>query len=178
MASKRLIQSLSSSPHPHTLLIDVREPSELDSTGRIPSAVSMPIVSNPDAIYLNPEDFEERFGFPKPGSSSSSSSISATDADDIREQSEEVESSKGNPAPYTAGHGGADVGAASVDEDGDVGGQEDDRVQEVVFYCKAGVRSRAAMQMAQGEGGWNGVNVGQWAGGWVEWEKEGGKVER
>lgn len=83
----------------------------------------------------------------------------------------------GNPAPYVAGHGGADVGAASVSVDDDVEGQGGG-VQEVVFYCKAGVRSRAAMQMARGEGGWEGVGVGQWEGGWVEWEKEGGKVER
>ncbi|KAL8853843.1 MAG: hypothetical protein Q9221_001314 [Calogaya cf. arnoldii] len=169
------IQSLASTPHPSTLLIDVREPSELDSTGRIPSAVSMPIVSNPDAIYLSPDDFEERFGFPKPGSESTSSMENA-DMDEIREQRDDVEESQGNPAPYAAGHGGADVGAASLEGEGE--GVSEDRVKEVVFYCKAGVRSRAAMQMAQGEGGWKGVKIGQWAGGWVEWKKEGGKVER
>ncbi|KAL9000426.1 MAG: hypothetical protein Q9169_000943 [Polycauliona sp. 2 TL-2023] len=185
------IHSLSSNPNPTTLLIDVREPSELDSTGRIPSAVSMPIVSNPDAIYLSPEDFEERFGFAKPGSfssspssspsSSTSSSSTDAEADEIREQQEELAQGKGNPAPYAAGHGGADVGAASLEkEEGEEvkEGEEEDKVREVVFYCKAGVRSRAAMQMALGEGGWKGVEIGQWSGGWVEWEKEGGRVER
>lgn len=137
----------------------------------------MPIVSNPDAVYLSPEDFEERFGFRKPGSSTSSTSSSA-DADEAREQEEDVVQSTGNPAPYAAGHGGADVGAASLAAEGKGAGDSEDRVQEVVFYCKAGVRSRAAMQMAQGEGGWKGVKVGQWDGGWVEWEKEGGSVER
>ncbi|KAL8725726.1 MAG: hypothetical protein Q9166_007176 [cf. Caloplaca sp. 2 TL-2023] len=164
-----LIQSLSSHPSPTRLLIDVREPAELEATGRIPSAVSMPITSNPDAIYLSPEDFHDRFGFEKPGNPS----VSSSDESD-EELGEAV--SEGNPKPYAAGHGGADVGvAAEAEEEGDEGG---DGVREVVFYCKAGVRSRAAMQMAAGEGGWKGVRVGQWGGGWVEWEQEGGKVER
>ncbi len=100
--------------------------------------------------------------------------------DEIREQAEEMgKRGDGNPAPYVAGHGGADVGAASVSVDEGMGdGEGGEGVQDVVFYCKAGVRSRAAMQMARGEGGWEGVGVGQWEGGWVEWEKEGGKVER
>lgn len=93
-----------------------------------------------------------------------------------------MERKDGNPAPYVAGHGGADVGAASFSVDdkveGDGEGEGEGGVREVVFYCKVGVRSRAAMQMARGEGGWEGVGVGQWEGGWVEWEKEGGKVER
>ncbi|KAL8672461.1 MAG: hypothetical protein Q9168_003064, partial [Polycauliona sp. 1 TL-2023] len=86
----------------------------------------MPIVSNPDAIYFSPEDFEEKFGFAKPNSSfpSSSSStpssipsssLSSRDADEIREQQDEMAQNNGNPAPYVAGHGGADVGAASLE---------------------------------------------------------------
>lgn len=77
--------------------------------------------------------------------------------------------------PHAAGHGGADVG---VEGGGGLGEEGEGEVEEVVFYCKAGVRSRAAAQMAMGEGGWKGVKVGQWGGGWVEWEKMGGKVER
>lgn len=45
--------------------------------------------------------------------------------------------------------------------------------REVVFYCKAGIRSRAAARMAW-EGGWRGV--GEYGGSWVDWvenEKEG-----
>lgn len=86
-----------------------------------------------------------------------------------------------NPKPYAAGHAGADVGAAAEEEaetDGGMGDGEGEGVKEVVFFCKAGVRSRAAMQMALGEGGWRGVRVGQWGGGWVEWENRGGEVER
>ena len=46
---------------------------------------------------------------------------------------------------------------------------------EVVFYCKAGVRSRAAAGMAR-EAGWE--RVGEYKGSWVEWVGRGGKVER
>lgn len=56
----------------------------------------------------------------------------------------------------------------------DYGGE----VKEVVFYCKAGVRSKAAARLAGGVGGWDGVKVGDMRGGWVEWEKRGGPVER
>jgi rhodanese-related sulfurtransferase len=44
---------------------DVREPHEYKD-GHIPKAENMPITSSPDALFLNAEDFEERFGFPKP----------------------------------------------------------------------------------------------------------------
>jgi len=66
-------------------------------------------------LFLPPEEFEERFGWEKPG-----------------------------------------------------------RETEVVFYCKAGVRSRAAARMAR-EAGW-GVEggVGEYAGSWDEWVGRGG----
>ncbi|KAJ5448192.1 hypothetical protein N7445_003013 [Penicillium cf. griseofulvum] len=48
------------------ILIDVREPAELQGTGIIPSAVSIPLASQPDALYLTPDEFETRFGFAKP----------------------------------------------------------------------------------------------------------------
>ncbi|KAK7928218.1 hypothetical protein PG985_005216 [Apiospora marii] len=46
---------------------------------------------------------------------------------------------------------------------------------EVVFYCKAGVRSRAAAGIAR-EAGWK--RVGEYPGSWVEWSGKGGKIER
>ena len=36
-------------------------------TGIIPSAVSIPLQSQADAFFLSPDDFEMRFGYPKPG---------------------------------------------------------------------------------------------------------------
>lgn len=46
---------------------------------------------------------------------------------------------------------------------------------EVVFYCKAGVRSRAAAGMAK-MAGWE--RVGEYEGSWVDWEGRGGEVKR
>jgi rhodanese-related sulfurtransferase len=46
---------------------------------------------------------------------------------------------------------------------------------EVVFYCKAGVRSRAAAGLAR-DAGWE--NVGEYPGSWIEWTGKGGAVER
>ncbi|PWY95520.1 hypothetical protein BO94DRAFT_530248 [Aspergillus sclerotioniger CBS 115572] len=98
------------------ILIDVREPAELNSTGIIPSAVSVPLASQPDALFLTEEEFETRFGFPKPG----------------------------------------------VKGDG-----------EIVFYCKAGVRARAAAQLAV-QAGYEADRIGVYDGrGRVErWEGE------
>lgn len=110
------IQSLTESPDPHRILIDVREPAELKSTGKIPGSYNLP-VSAADAYFLPAEEFEERFGFQKPG-------------------------------------------------------KED----EVIFYCKAGVRGRAAAQLARQAG--FGGKVGEFPGSWLEWVAKGGKVER
>lgn len=52
---------------------------------------------------------------------------------------------------------------------------EDRTKDEVIFYCKAGVRSHAAAGLAQ-EAGW--ARVGEYGGSWVDWESRGGKVER
>ena len=46
--------------------------------------------------------------------------------------------------------------------------------QEVVFYCKAGVRSRAAAELAK-QAGWN--SVAEYSGSWLDWEKNGGERE-
>ncbi|KAK0751003.1 Rhodanese-like domain-containing protein, partial [Schizothecium vesticola] len=96
-------------------IIDVREPSELQHTGRIPGAINIPVTSNPDSFHIAAEEFEDRFGFPRPAA------------------------------------------------DG-----------EAVFYCKAGVRSRAAAGLAR-DAGW--TRVGEYPGSWLDWEKRGGKVE-
>ncbi|KFZ12655.1 hypothetical protein V501_04097, partial [Pseudogymnoascus sp. VKM F-4519 (FW-2642)] len=48
------------------ILIDVREPGELHTTGRIPTSVNLPLSSCPDAFFLPADEFEERFGFEKP----------------------------------------------------------------------------------------------------------------
>ncbi|EXJ54111.1 hypothetical protein A1O7_09448 [Cladophialophora yegresii CBS 114405] len=111
------VQSLSSAPSPNRILIDVREPNELQATGKIPNSKNLPITSAADGFFLPAEEFEERFGFEKPG-------------------------------------------------------KED----EVIFYCKAGVRSRAAARLA-GQAGFGGT-VGEFPGSWVEWSEKGGEVER
>ncbi|GAQ11378.1 thiosulfate sulfurtransferase RDL2, mitochondrial [Aspergillus lentulus] len=55
------------SPQKKLILVDVREPAELTSTGIIPTAVAVPLASQPDALFLTPDEFETRFGYPKPG---------------------------------------------------------------------------------------------------------------
>lgn len=117
-ANSLQIQKHISSPssHPNRILIDTREPSELQSTGTIPGSINIPITSKPDSFFLTEEEFEDRFGFERPG-----------------------------------------------------------KDQEVVFYCKAGVRSRAAAELAK-QGGWR--NVAEYSGSWLDWEKNGGKVEK
>lgn len=111
------IQGLADRPNPNRILVDVREPGELQNTGKIPGSHNLPIKSAPDAFFLPPDEFEERLGWTKPS-----------------------------------------------DED------------EVIFYCKAGVRSRAAAQLAR-RAGFAG-KVGEYPGSWDDWFGQGGKVER
>jgi rhodanese-related sulfurtransferase len=47
---------------------------------------------------------------------------------------------------------------------------------EVVFYCKSGVRSRAAARLAA-QAGFGGSRA-EFPGSWMEWEARGGRVER
>jgi rhodanese-related sulfurtransferase len=128
------LQKLTSTPNPSITIIgtsnhhkhsstqltppptDVREPHELQTSGRIPHALNIPITSAPDSFHISADEFEDRFGFPRP-----------------------------DP------HG------------------------EVVFYCRAGVRSRAAAGLAQ-DAGW--TNGGEYPGSWLDWEGRGGEVER
>ncbi|KAI5861890.1 Rhodanese-like domain-containing protein [Durotheca rogersii] len=67
------------------------------------------------------------------------------------------------PAPASA--------PASADADADA----DADPPELVFYCKAGVRSRAAAQIAR-EAGF--PRVAEYPGSWNEWAARGGAVER
>ena len=106
----------------------------------------MPLTSNPDAFSLSAEDFWERFGFEKPQRGHGARALGDDDG----------QIAKGG-------------GEGEGEEDGGGG------VEEVIFYCKAGVRSRAAARLARG---WEGVRVGDFRGGWVEWERCGGPSER
>lgn len=94
---------------------DVREPSEYQE-GYIPGAINIPLKSQPDAIFLPEEEFEDRFGFSKPSQD-----------------------------------------------------------QEVVFYCRAGVRSSAAAGLAQQQGY---PNISDYRGSWLDWTKNGGTVAK
>jgi rhodanese-related sulfurtransferase len=109
------VQKLSQNPRSSLTLIDTREPHELQSTGTIPTSVNIPVQSSPDAFFLTPEEFEERFGFERP-----------------------------------------------------------EKEDEVVFYCKAGVRSRAAAELAK-QAGWK--TVAEYPGSWMDWEKNSGARE-
>ncbi|KAJ5085906.1 hypothetical protein N7532_010677 [Penicillium argentinense] len=108
------------SPTHTPVLIDVREPAELTGTGIIPHALSIPLASQPDALFLTADEFKTRFGFPKP----------------------------------------------LVDPK-----------HQLVFYCKAGVRARAAAQLAV-QAGYDPEQIGVYDGSWLDWERNGGKVER
>lgn len=94
----------------------MREPQELQDEGRIPGAINIPVKSAPDSYHITDEEFEDRFGYPRP--------------------------------PHDA---------------------------EVVFYCRAGVRSRAAAELAK-EAGW--TKVGEYPGSWLDWAGKGGKIQR
>ena len=111
------IQSLITNKPPKIILIDVREPSELSSTGRIPTSLNVPLTSSPDFAFLPSAEFEDKFSFARPG-----------------------------------------------------------KEEEVIFYCKSGVRSKAAARLAV-QGGFGG-KVGEYPGSWKDWEGRGGEVER
>ncbi|KAF1850723.1 Rhodanese-like protein [Cucurbitaria berberidis CBS 394.84] len=98
-------------PSNSRLLIDVREPHEYEAN-TIPTAINIPVTSQPDALLLDEEDFRDRFGFAKPPTN-----------------------------------------------------------KEVVFFCKAGVRSRASAGIAKQAGY---TNVGEYRGSWLDWERHGG----
>lgn len=130
----------------------------------------MPITSNPDAFYLSDGDFFERFGFEKPGAVRRSAPASGT---------ESPFSAEAKDREARSGLNAEDDGVDSADVNRAAGygekGGEGEGVQEVIFYCKAGVRSRTAARMASE---WVGVKTGDMKGGWMEWEERGGEVER
>lgn len=106
------VKALSEKPSSSRILIDSREPAELQSTGTIPNSLNVPITSQPDSWFISPEEFEDRYGFERP-----------------------------------------------------------EKDVEVVFFCKSGVRSKAAAELAR-QAGWG--NVGEYKGSWLDWEKNGG----
>ncbi|KAF4447119.1 hypothetical protein F53441_9264 [Fusarium austroafricanum] len=55
------------------------------------------------------------------------------------------------------------------------GFQRPGKDKELLFYCKAGVRARAAAQLAQ-HAGWQ--QVGDYSGSWLDWEAQNGPVEK
>lgn len=87
----------------------------MKSSGTIPGALNIPVGSQADSWFITPEEFEDRYGFERPGK---------------------------------------DV--------------------EVVFFCKAGVRSKAAAELAR-QAGWG--KIGEYKGSWLDWEGKGGKIE-
>ncbi|KAF1354227.1 Rhodanese-like protein, partial [Lizonia empirigonia] len=105
------VLSILENPSDSRLLIDVREPGEF-SANSIPTAINLPVTSQPDALLLSPSDFQDQFGFQKPPTN-----------------------------------------------------------KELVFFCKAGVRSRAAAGIARQAGY---TNVGEYKGSWNDWEARGG----
>jgi len=109
------IKEFADSPSPERLIIDVREPSEYEA-GFIPGAINIPVKSQPDAMFLDEAEFEDRFGFSKP----------------------------------------------PMDK-------------ELVFYCKAGVRSSAAANLARQNGY---ENIAEYKGSWMDWENNGGQTSK
>lgn len=51
---------------PTVVLLDVREPKEFEDY-RIPGSVNMPFRTHPEGLSLAQTEFQETFGFPKPG---------------------------------------------------------------------------------------------------------------
>ncbi|KAF3178945.1 hypothetical protein TWF751_000959 [Orbilia oligospora] len=60
------VKKLSDNPDPKRLIVDVREPHELQKSGIIPNSINVPFSTAPDAWFLSADSFEDRFGFSKP----------------------------------------------------------------------------------------------------------------
>ncbi|SCU87645.1 LAFA_0E07976g1_1 [Lachancea sp. 'fantastica'] len=86
------IKALVRKPDFHKVLVDVREPSELQQYA-MPTAINLPLKSAPGALGLSPEEFQDVFDLQKPSTN-----------------------------------------------------------RELVFFCAAGVRAKAAEELAQSYG--------------------------
>jgi len=109
------VKAFLENPDSKRVLIDTREPEELQNTGTIPGSINIPVTSQPEAFFITAEEFEDRFGFERPR-----------------------------------------------------------KEQELVFYCKAGIRSRAAAALAS-QAGW--TNIAEYPGSWTDWDANGGVKE-
>ncbi|XP_034244033.1 thiosulfate sulfurtransferase/rhodanese-like domain-containing protein 3 isoform X2 [Thrips palmi] len=49
------------------ILIDVREPDEIQETGKLPGSTHIPLGDVPNALNLNDGAFKEKYGIEKPG---------------------------------------------------------------------------------------------------------------
>ncbi|KAF3908180.1 hypothetical protein AA313_de0201804 [Arthrobotrys entomopaga] len=106
------VQRLANNPDPKRLLIDVREPHELQKSGELPNSINIPLETSPDVWFLPEDAFLDKFGFEKP----------------------------------------------SLDT-------------ELVFSCKAGVRSSSAARIAKMAGY---KNTASYKGSWLDWAKNTG----
>jgi rhodanese-related sulfurtransferase len=61
------MQKAVSAPSPSRIIVDVREPSELQEMGTIPGAINIPILHNPDSFSITDAEFRERHGIERPG---------------------------------------------------------------------------------------------------------------
>lgn len=59
------IKNLVTNPDPNRILVDVREPVEVQEYA-IPNSINIPYKSTPGALDLSPEEFEDVFKFEKP----------------------------------------------------------------------------------------------------------------
>lgn len=59
------VKALVSKPDPSKILVDVREPTELQ-TYTLPTAINLPLKTAPGALSLSPDDFEDVFHIKKP----------------------------------------------------------------------------------------------------------------
>lgn len=57
------------------------------------------------------------------------------------------------------------------------GSSNGEKKNELVFYCKAGVRARAAAQLAV-QAGYDPERIAVYDGSWLDWVDKGGKVEK
>ena len=57
------------------------------------------------------------------------------------------------------------------------GEAEGQQTGDIIFYCKAGVRARAAAQLAV-QAGYSPARIGVYDGSWLDWSDRRGKVEK